>query len=384
MTARSHHWGRFGGAAWVIVIVSLATQLLDRIGFLDHFETAGLDAFNLLRPARDPTDIVVVGILDEDYDAPGLFNATSPLRCDSVRRILKVIAEGRPTVIGVDLDTSAAGFGCLDIPREWPPIVWVQDAIWKPGRRIFAEIAPLGGGGPRRAVDQQGLGVMPQDADGVIRRYYRELPLANGRFGRTFPWAVVKTACTAGCQACCRVTAAADESPREALRLNFAGERFNFAPLSVSYVLRMANAPGWQTNGPLTGKIVLLGGAYRPARDTQVTPVGTMNGVQIMAQAIESELHGGGIRPLNEGLALALDFVSGWILVLIQYRFRDRLALALAISLLVIPLLCLVGSYVAFSTLALWFNFVPVVVSVLIHELYEHAREYQELRARHA
>jgi hypothetical protein len=51
------------------------------------------------------------------------------------------------------------------------------------------------------------------------------------------------------------------------------------------------------------------------------------------------------------------------------------------VSLVLVPVLCLAGSLAAFSTLALWFNFVSVVVSVLIHQFYEHAREYRRLRA---
>src|SRR5258707_11142355 len=93
-------------AAAVIVVVSLATSVLEHLGLFDHFETTGLDAFNLLQPVRDPADLVVIGIHDADYDAPGLFNATSPLNCRTVQRVLEAIVAGRPMVIGVDLDTS--------------------------------------------------------------------------------------------------------------------------------------------------------------------------------------------------------------------------------------------------------------------------------------
>jgi CHASE2 domain-containing sensor protein len=364
-------------AAIVIVGVSLITLVFEHLGFLDHFETTGLDAFNLMQPVRDPTDVVLVGIQDGDYADRDLFNATSPLKCDSVLRILRAIAAGRPSVIGVDLDTSSSGFGCLAADPAWPPVVWVQDAILDPATRTFAPVPALGGtsglAGPH---DILALGVLPQDADGVIRRYYRELPVDHGRTAVTFPWAVLQAACGKQCQRCCEATQRAGTA--EALRLNFAGERFNFQPLSVRFVLQAsgeaARSAGWQDNGPLVGKIVLLGGDYRAARDTYVTPVGSMSGLQIMAQAIESELHGGGIRPIHEGLMFAFDLLLGALLAWVHYRLHDRPTLALTISLGATPLLCLVASYLVFSTLGRWFNFLTVVVSVVIDRLHASTR----------
>ncbi|HXO37252.1 MAG TPA: CHASE2 domain-containing protein, partial [Candidatus Acidoferrum sp.] len=158
---------------------------------------------------------------------------------------------------------------------------------------------------------------------------------------------------------------------------NFSGERFDFSPLSAHYVLAVAHEVGWANNGPFHNKIVLLGGFFRAGRDIHITPVGKMAGVQLMAQAVETELRGGGIRPLNEAVAIILDILAGTILVWFSYRFQ--LATALLLSLLAIPLFSLTSSYLAFSSLARWFNFVPVIVGVLIHELYHHAREYHHL-----
>ena len=128
--------------AIVVIGVSLVTFGLHHVGLLDRFETAGLDAFNVLRPARDSTDLVVIGIQEQDYAKPTLFNGTSPLDCKAVRRIIDAIAAGHPTVIGIDLDTSSGDFACLGAPAgrnaSWPPIVWAQDAIWNPETREFS------------------------------------------------------------------------------------------------------------------------------------------------------------------------------------------------------------------------------------------------------
>ena len=392
MTAGQRDWLR---DAIVVVGVSLVTFGLHHVGLLDRFETAGLDAFNVLRPARDSTDLVVIGIQEQDYSDPALFDGTSPLKCAPLRRMLNAIAAGRPSVIGVDLDTSSGDFSCLAAPAgtnpAWPPVVWAQDAIWHADQRKFAPQAVLRGAStPRRPSDTTGLAIFPQESDGVIRWYRRELPLLDGSLAPSFPWAVVDTACRAGCRNCCAAVERYQRGREGApvpLRLNFAGERFSFTPLSVGVVLTAAEADpgggGWSQRGPLVGKIVLLGGHYRAARDTHVTPIGSMSGVQIVAQAIQSELGGGGIRMLNEGISLALDIALGFLLVAIHRRLHHRVGLAVLVTFGLFPILCLLASYVAFSTFGLWFNFAAVVTSVLIDQLYRRVIENQR-RAVHA
>jgi CHASE2 domain-containing sensor protein len=392
MTSRSRRRRHFIHAAWTIIGVSLATLLLEHLGFLDRFETAGLDAFTHLSKPRDPRDVFIVGISDEDYNAAALFHGTSPLDCAVLTRVLGAIAAGKPLLIGVDLDTSSPGFtpgadpGCLRIPDDWPPIGWAEDAVRDPVAREFTAARALGGHGPVRTThDRSGLDQLPRDADGVIRRYYRELPLKGGQSGDSFPWAVIRAACERGVQDACRAMSPAGESA-DALRLNFAAERFRFDPFFVGYVLQLAEGKGakeWAAHGLLTDRIVLLGGYYAAAHDVQPTPVGPMSGVQILAQAVASELHGGGIRPVNEVLAFVLELAAGFLLVAISERLRNRLGLALLAGAVLIPLICIFGSYFAFSTSARWFNFVPVIASVMIHEAYEHVQEYRRLRVLH-
>lgn len=365
--------------------MSLLTLQLEHLGFLDRFETTGLDAFNLLQTPKDSSDIVIVGITDDNYKT--LFSETSPLSCQKLKEILDAIAAGNPLVIGVDLDTSSESFNSCIVPGErWPPVVWAADATWDEERKTFTEIPVLGGLGPPRVQDSRGIALFPQDFDGVIRRYHRELPTTVGETTRSFAWAVVEAGCKGDCQNCC-LAAEVTEHSHEGLRLNFSGERFKFQPLSVQDVLDAVAVSGndsvWGTHGLLTKKIVLLGGYYRQARDMHVTPIGPMNGVQINAQAIESELHGGGIRAVNWWLEFGFDVFVGYVLVFINYALRSNLGAALALSLLLIPALCLGASHLAFSAFSWWFNFVPIVVSVMIHEFYEHAREYQRLAQAH-
>jgi CHASE2 domain-containing sensor protein len=362
MTKRRRPLARYFSAAIVILGVSAATAALEHIGLFDHFETAGLDSFNLLQNVRNPREVVMIGITDVDY-ASDLFHATSPLDCAAVRRIIAAIASGQPRIIAVDIDTSTWSAECrTPLSEIGPPIVWAQDAIWHEDARAFTLI-PVLGGAPLLPKDRAGVVQFPQDSDGVIRSYVRTVPVVGGHEAESFPWVVVS-----------EKSSPRDNGGAEELRLNFAGERFKFEPLSVTNLLAIAeakDATGWKTNGPLKDRIALLGGNYRAARDAYVTPVGPMQGVQILAQAIESEAHHGGIRPVNEWLALLLEILSGVLLVVVHQRLHRRPGVAVLVSLVLMPVLALVSSLLAFSTLALWFNFVPVVVSVLIHQLWE-------------
>ena len=57
---------------------------------------------------------------------------------------------------------------------------------------------------------------------------------------------------------------------------------------------------------PLLGKIVLLGGAYRAARDTYPTPMRYMDGVDIIANSVDMNLPG------NKGLADSPAWLYVW------------------------------------------------------------------------
>jgi CHASE2 domain-containing sensor protein len=343
------------------------------VGWLDKFETAGLDVFTLLQPSRQPDKVMVVGINDDDYRER--FSETSPLNYCKLEEVISAIAASKPRVIGVDIDTSAASFRKLQIEKGWPQVVWAEDAIQT--GKILEVVPALGGIGRDSA--QLGLALLLSDSDGVIRRYRRRFSVQGG-YADSFPWAVVNAYCSKGVEPRCRALKSAESDGSEGeLLLNFAGERFDFRPLAVREIMKVSAEPGWAERGLFKDKVVLLGGSFHAARDTHTTPIGEMFGVQIMAQAIESDLDEGGIRRLNEWKAIFFDLLAGMLVVYIQFRFHRNLMMGLALSLLAIPIVAVTGSYLAFSTAARWFNFIPVLIGVLIHELYDRAREYKQL-----
>ncbi len=202
----------------------------------------------------------------------------------------------------------------------------------------------------------------------------------------SFPWAVVKAFYQRSSEANRLPSKLRDSVEAEARGgtkagderlLNFAGDRYVFQPYTASFILSAHEAAWWKEQSPLRDKIVLLGGSYRAARDTFRTPTGMTSGIQLMAQAVESELQGRGIYHSNKLLMILFDFVA-WIALVAVYYFC-RLPVALWASIIAIPLLSLSGSLFAFSSLAYWADFAPIVLGVLIHQLYDHAQEYRRL-----
>jgi len=395
--ARSY-WQHLAPALPVIFIISGITFGFEHMGWLRNFETTSLDTWLALSSNLQAQHVVIVAITDEDYRSKDLFNNTSPLNRHILRQLLKSIMRGRPLVIGVDLDTTT-GDPRERAPRESgnnsPAIVWAREAEVSHDGSVENLLPILGQENPQS--EETGVALLPQDWDGVVRRYRRVFRLNKHDRVASFPWAVATryadesdlckvgtptSGAKKGNKRFCRTigeVGAEDESLEEPIVLNFSGERYRFPRVTAGQALQAANGDGWAQQGPLTGKIVLLGGTYRAARDEYVTPIGLRTGVELMAQAIETELQGGGIRSANHWLMLVLEILVGLALVTLHYYFYSSLEWVMTLSIVAIPVLTCLCSWLAFNTFSLWASFIPIVVSVVIHQLYDHARECQRI-----
>jgi CHASE2 domain-containing sensor protein len=346
--------------------------LLSHAGWLHSCETAGLDLALQLRPLASSTHVVLVSITDADYST--LFDASSPLNRDVLASLLTAVARGRPALIAVDLETEPLSMEVRVHGRggiEWPPVFWaltgrVHEGVFHPSSD------------PTALETHFAAAVIPQDRDGVVRRYRRAFRLERGQID-SLPWRITRAFCErspGAAPACPRlISEAVDDS--DELLLNFTGDRFAFSRISASDVIAAAEGPGWQVAGPLRDKIVVIGGEYEASRDFHVTPVGTLAGLEVVGQAIESELQGGGIRVADEFLMLGLEILGGFMIAFFHHHFRVRTAMLL--SLVGVPLIALGSSWLAFFSFSRWGNFVPVLLAVLVHELYEDAKKADEL-----
>jgi CHASE2 domain-containing sensor protein len=352
----------------VLLGALLITEFAENAGWLDALNSSALDSVILGKARRIIDDVVIVEITDEDYRS--MFEGRSPLKRTQLHRLLGAIRSGNPRLIVVDVDTSD-NWQYKDWLAEAPApcnpvIVWAQGArIVGDGRGRQPAVQPVPFADDRHTARPcvTGLAVFPQDRDGVVRHYLRTIPIA-GTAENSLPWAAVKTVRGQP------ITDAGGEKKKkddEKLVLNFAGDRYAFPRYASSAVLEQVSAgPAWSDRGPLTGRIVILGGTFSAARDEYRTPLGTMSGVDVVAQAIASEQHGGGIRKINDWRERVVELTVAVLIVYLGYLGHKRAALLADV--IGIPVLALAGSWFAFSTLGRWHNFAPYWVSMAIQQ----------------
>ena len=355
---RSSFWPRLWRASPLILSIVVISAVASWLGWFDRLENTEIDSFLIVQHPRVSSNVVNVAITDGDYAT--LFGSTSPLSRSTVQRILSAIATGGARVIGVDIDTSDTSFRQIAIPRSWPPIVWAADAQEVANKFQLATVL----GGKEVARDEVGVAVFPVDSgDDVVRRYWRTFPVA-GSNQYSLPTALATQYCALQPASC----DSRQDSHEHEVILNYTGERYDWTPLSAGDILAAAASPAWAKTKPLAGKAVLLGGTYRSSRDFANTPLGRMSGLYIVAQAVQSEIDGGGVRPTNQLLALGLDMLVGVVLVFVNWVLPPRGAIAL--GLFGVPVLAMIASFLAFSTFAWWLSFVPMTAGLLMHEVY--------------
>lgn len=349
-------WRRFVKELPIIGVAILLTFFFSSGGLLRKFETTALDVMMRLRHRRSFSEVAVVRITDEVYQ--NHFGGQSPLDPAKLQGLIEAIALGRPKLIAVAIDTSAPAFKAMQIPLG-PQIVWARDGVYSNIENRFRLFDVLGGREPQPPA---GVVVLMKDDDGVVRRYTRLCRTDKGVVP-SLPWAVVK-------QLSDGRTKALKESDEELLVEYVRSNRVNF-PADV--ILDHAADEGYQTDGPLKDKIVILGGDYA-AQDEHDTPLGWSLGSEVLAQMIETELQGGGRSPASTPAILLLEVVDGFIL-LVLFRVLSW-GKALLVGAFALPLLALLCSLVAFWSLAHWAYFVPILLLVFFHQLYERGKEY--------
>lgn len=147
--------------------------------------------------------------------------------------------------------------------------------------------------------------------------------------------------------------------------------------IPAANILKLAENPNWQTNDLIRNKIVLVGGSYL-GEDRHDTPLGKMSGVETIANVIETELGGGGLKPPDFWSIVLLQIFDGVLLLGMFLIFSWRKAALLSLpAIVVISLAC---SFLIYDSFSHWLFFAPVMLGVLLTELWDNARDYYKLR----
>lgn len=359
---------RLARATPLILILVLLVIAFGRLGVLHKLETITLDTEARLNSPAAESAVAIVNIVDADYEK--MFDSKSPLNPASLHDLIDAIAAGQPKVIGVDIDTSDKQFRYgFQISPAWPPIIWERIVRELP-ESVNEKPEPVSVmGGRDAALDRDaGLALLIQDAeDKVTRRYRRFIDTSEGLLP-SFSWAMVHKFAPE--------KALLLDARAEPLLIHYSGDREGSHRLEFTAAKIMELAPQWRASAqasPLRNKIVLLGGSYL-GQDRHDTPLGKMLGVRVIANVIESELAGGGVGAPNKITIVLLEIFDGVLLTLLFHFFSS--ARAALVSLLIVPFLALVCSLLSFGSVSRWAYFAPVLVGVLLFELYGHFRRH--------
>jgi hypothetical protein len=212
-----------------------------------------------------------------------------------------------------------------------------------------------------------GLVSFTPDIKGTIRRYERALPTDSGSMPSL---------------ACALAHAFGPRCGPVDAQARTIGFRRGLLVLTAADALRLAARPAFAASGPLRGRIVLVGGTYRAARDQYHTPLGMMPGLHILAQVVETELDGGGRRPASLVYLALLQLLLMLLAGFLYHGLEPGRAFAASLALL--PVLAFVGSWLLTGTIVGGIAyFVPLLVLVIISILYEKTVAYRELLIEH-
>ncbi|MDP9050309.1 MAG: CHASE2 domain-containing protein [Acidobacteriota bacterium] len=319
---------------------------------------SSLDAAIAVQKPEPAPSVRLVEIDDQDYE--DLFHARSPLDPQVLADILAAAAKGHPRAMVIDIDTSDKTFH--DMPTPSVPIVWNVSGE-QADSGAFTLYPPLGGR-PLPPGSVAALAIAPQDERGVVRGYQHGYPLASGGLVNSPGYAAANI--VAG--------RAPNDAADVAEHTHYLDYRYRFTPIKARDLLEDAKSPTWNQMALFNGKVVVLGGAYRVARDQYATPKGLLNGCEIIAQAVAAEIEGTSISAASRWMTGLMMVIGGLVTLAVYHWLRFRVAFA--VSLALIPALSIASNWILFHRFAAWGAMVPLVIAVVMAELYSKAALY--------
>ena len=358
-----------------MVIITFVVQVFEFYGWLQSAENKVLDLLLRTRSTERPA-VVTLEIDDQSFKR--CFGNSSPLDPRALLRTVNMVDQTGAAAIGIDILTDDGAYLNASL-EEWKKEYWIADSPaerqslsawdWVRGRTAELTVHPdkVFGREPELSVDHTswGIPVFPADEDSSIRKTYQQVRL-DGEAGALLwmpAWALTLARRYCAVSGKCGENDMAGEGREsELLFVTYGGQpidRFQFRDV---FRCDAAIAPETKSSscglslqrrcleplqdGSLAGvfrshvkdKILLIGGAYRAARDTYETPVGSLPGVAINGYAVRSQIQGSLLPEENRPVAILIDLVAGWSLIALKRRWtrRTMLSVALAIVLLTI------------------------------------------------
>jgi CHASE2 domain-containing sensor protein len=347
--------------------------------FMEDLQLANLDALFLSHSKlKGAAGIVIVQIAEDDYK--NVFQRRSPLDPRKVAEIIADVARSHPSAIGVDLDTGEwtsqqrvavrSRIAQTDAAAASTPIVWAASGVIDDAGKM--DMQPLEG---LARYDCAGVPAAQPDSQYFVREFYPSLDVTiEGTPTRVPSIAVLLGSVESGQVRACHVAEKWSEATQPEF-MNFSGGAAGFQHFSAGLILNTPMNESWKTSNPLKGKTVLIGGIYPEARDRYPTPAGPMNGVDVLGETLLSARNG--IAKTGAWLFVLADILIGFGLLTVTF-FCESVSVSF-LSFVVIPVIAMLASWIAFSRFGYFISFVPVMMGVFLHHLREHVREHRRM-----
>ncbi|HEY4640138.1 MAG TPA: CHASE2 domain-containing protein [Thermoanaerobaculia bacterium] len=378
---------------FVIVLGMLAARWLSGFDWWREvtYRTYGI----LLRASQSPPRFVqntaLVLIDDDDYwTADSEWERRTPLRRDTLAKLIAQVAKASPSAIAIDIDlraqrpdgrvlthsryddeTKVLFDTIVEVSKKTPIVlprtVSLDERSSEPvlDADLFDSIlgGKVGAGFTRLPADVRNLAL----STAVGKRRVDSLAAAAARF-------VTRESIEA-----------ADERDGDDLPFSMFLDPRLFAKRTASARDVLAGKP--QALAKLLGKAVVIGGAWHREAygrgevvDRHLTPVGMMPGAMIHANYIEALLGQRSFRPAYHWVHYVIDVLVGIALAAIFVAARGAWTIVyLAVLGVIVALL----SVIAFQNLGTFFDGVPALILLGAHAAFETVSEWKEAYDEH-
>ena len=320
-------------------------------------------------PATE-SPVVVVDIGQEDFEE--IFDAkTRPLDPAGLQRLVEAVAAGSPCAVAVDIDTSFEQFNSFKVSDTMSNFVWSRSSIVSNSEN--EKLIPLRVLGRDDPVlySRSGLPLLGDSERKITRYYSQTIETTDGPLP-SLAWRLFKESRDRKCPGM-TFPDLKQETGSFIIGYSCGPDGLGRIKIPAKHILSMAASDDWANNDLIRGKIVLIGGSYLN-EDRYDTPIGVMNGVEIHANVVETELRGGGVKPPGLATVILLQIFDGFLLLGLYQVFTWRKAALLSVPLiLVFSFACSFLTYYSFSY---WLLFLPVMIGVALTQLFDEAKDH--------
>jgi len=289
----------------------------------------------------------------------------------AVMDTIRVIEDGKPALIAVDIQTDIAQYNELrkrissDIPIIWATgMTNVKDPT-------ASELFPvLGWPAPPEPPNFWAVSDIPDDHG----RRYRRVQMVASKPYDSFAFAILRHLCATG-----RISGSACELPTACGTETKCTASF-LIPYSGSVPRRMPATwvlqKGFNPKAAWKNSIVFLGGRFGGG-DRYATPGGDLYGVDIHVEALAALMDGRAVDVRNRRLVILAEFVALLLLFFAEHWISNVYwKLRVAVILIGAALLSICLSWFAFGKVIYFLNFVPLLMGVWLDALHDVAMKY--------